>query len=338
MTQTPNNGPTPERLMQMAWGYAPPLIIEAAVENKVFDLLDGGTKSIPELAAASGASERGLTAILNSLVGFQLLERKGDRYALLPEAANFLVSNKPGSLARFFGHVSTMLIPHWLHLAKVVKAGKPDIAVNEKSSGAEFFADFVESLFPLSYPASRMLGEHLGVPKASGPVSVLDLAAGSGVWGIGIAHLSPKVTITAVDWPNVLEITKKVAQKHGVGDRLKTSPGDLLAADFAKGHQIATLGHILHSEGVDRSRKLLRKTFESLAPGGTIAIQEFLPNEERTGPPNALIFAVNMLAMTETGGTYTFGEISGWLKEAGFVNPRLLEVPSVSPLVLATRP
>jgi len=146
------------------------------------------------------------------------------------------------------------------------------------------------------------------------------------------------VTITAVDWPNVLEITKKVAKQNGVGDRLKTSAGDLQAADFGKGHQVATLGHILHSEGVERSRKLLRKTFEVLAPGGTIAIQEFLPNEERTGPPNALIFAVNMLAMTEVGGTYTFGEISGWLKEAGFVNPRLLEVPSVSPLVLATRP
>ena len=335
---TTNHGPTPERLMQMAWGYAAPLIIEAAVENKVFDLLDASPKTVAELAAASGASERGLTAILNALVGFQLVTRHEDRYALLPESAAFLVSHRPGSLARFFGHVSTMLIPHWLHLGDAVKTGRPDLAANEKSKGAEFFADFVESLFPLSYAASRMLGEHLGIPGATSPVSVLDLAAGSGVWGIGIAHLSPKVVITAVDWPNVLEVTKKVAKQHGVDERLKTSPGDLLVADFGKGHQIATLGHILHSEGRERSRKLLKKTFDALAPGGTIAIQEFLPNEERTGPPNALIFAVNMLALTDAGDTYPFGEISGWLREAGFVNPRLLEVPSVSPLVLATRP
>ena len=328
----------PERLMQMAWGYAPPLIIEAAVQNKVFDLLEASPKTIPELAAASGASERGLTAILNALVGIQLLTRDGQRYSLTPESAAFLVSNKPGSLARFFSHVSTMLIPSWLHLTETAKTGKPAVAVNDKTKGAAFFADFVESLFPLSYPAARMLGEHLGVNKAASPVSVLDLAAGSGVWGIALAQLSPKVTVTAVDWPDVLEITKKVAKQQGVGDRLKTSPGDLLAADFGKGHQVATLGHILHSEGRERSRKLLRKTFEALAPGGTIAIMEFLPNEERTGPPDALIFAVNMLTMTETGDTYPFGEISGWLKEAGFVNPRLLEVPAVSPLVLATRP
>jgi hypothetical protein len=28
---------TPERIMQLAWGYAPPLIIEAAVRHQVFD-------------------------------------------------------------------------------------------------------------------------------------------------------------------------------------------------------------------------------------------------------------------------------------------------------------
>jgi hypothetical protein len=35
---------TPERIMQLAWGYAPPLIIEAAVRHRVFDLLEPGRK------------------------------------------------------------------------------------------------------------------------------------------------------------------------------------------------------------------------------------------------------------------------------------------------------
>jgi hypothetical protein len=59
---------------------------------------------------------------------------------------------------------------------------------------------------------------------------------------------------------------------------------------------------------------------------------------ERTGPPVTLIFAVNMLVNTEAGDTFTFSEMSEWLRAAGFVNPRLLEVPSVSPLVLADKP
>jgi hypothetical protein len=45
-----------------------------------------------------------------------------------------------------------------------------------------------------------------------------------------------------------------------------------------------------------------------------------------------------MLVNTDEGDTFTFAEISAWLEEAGYVNPRLLEVPSVSPLVLADKP
>jgi ubiquinone/menaquinone biosynthesis C-methylase UbiE len=230
------------------------------------------------------------------------------------------------------------LIPNWLDLERIVRHGRPAGAVNAEKVGAKFFADFVEAIFPLSYRAAQTLGEHIKISKTRERLSVLDLAAGSGVWGIALAQQSPQVHITAVDWPKVLRVTKKVAQRHGVGDRLTTSPGDLLKAPFGKNHQIATLGHILHSEGRSRSRQLLKKTFEALAPGGTIAIMEFLVNQERTGPPVGLLFAVNMLVNTKEGDTYSFEEISEWLGEAGFIKPRLLKVPAVSPLILANKP
>ena len=83
---------------------------------------------------------------------------------------------------------------------------------------------------------------------------------------------------------------------------------------------------------------MLRKTFEALASGGTIAIAEFLVNEDRTGPVNSLFFATNMLVNTDHGDTYSFEEIGRWLAEAGFENPRTLESPGPSPLILATKP
>jgi 2-polyprenyl-3-methyl-5-hydroxy-6-metoxy-1,4-benzoquinol methylase len=324
--------------MQIAWGYAPPLILEAAVNCRVFDLLDQGPRTVGELAAQSGAAERGVTAILNALVGLEFLVRKGARYALTPESATFLVSTKPAYHGGFFQHMRRQMLPNWLQLTESVRTGRPVVAANEEGEGEKFFAEFVEGLFPLSYKAAQVLGEHLGIPKAAAPVSVLDIGAGSGVWGIALAHQSPRVTIHAVDWPVVLEVTRSMAQRHGVGDRLRTTAGDLLEADFGAGHQVATIGHILHSEGRERSRQLLRKTFAALAPAGTIVISEFLPNDDRTGPPTPLIFAVNMLLHTTAGDTFTFAEIAGWLKEAGFTKPRLLEAPSPSPLVLATHP
>lgn len=329
---------TPERIMQFAWGYAPTLVIEAAVQHGIFDLLDTQPLTPAQVAAKSGTSLRGARAILDVLVSIQLLARKGERFVITPESSAFLVSTKPSFYGMLYRHISGQLLPSWIQLNDVVRTGRPAAKVNNRKQGPKFFADFVESLFPLSFPAASALGEHLGIAKIKAPVSVLDIGAGSGVWGISIAKQSPHVRIRAVDWPEVLKVTRRVAGRHGVTNRLTTAAGDFFEADFGKGHRLATIGHILHSEGRERSQRLLKKVYNALAPGGTVAIQEFVPNNDRTGPPNALIFAVNMLVNTEAGDTFTFEEMSQWLRKAGFKNPRLLDVPSVSPLVLADKP
>lgn len=324
--------------MQMGWGYTVPLIIAAAVKHGVFDALDESPRTVGQLARETGTSERGLTALLNALVGVELLTRKGTRYSLVPESEDFLVSGKPGSLGGMFHHLTCDLMPKWLQLDEVVRTGKPAMAVNSESDGSKFFAGFVKSIFPMSYPAARALGHHLGIAKSGAPVNVLDLAAGSGVWGIALAQQSPHVRLTAVDWPDVLKVTGEVIQRHGLAERTTLLPGDLLKVNYGNGHNIATLGHILHSEGRVRSQRLLKKTFKALSPGGTIAIGEFLVDPDRKGPPSSLLFAVNMLVNTHAGDTYSFKEISGWLRDAGFRKPRLVEVPGPSPLVLATKP
>ena len=43
-------------------------------------------------------------------------------------------------------------------------------------------------------------------------------------------------------------------------------------------------------------------------------------------------------APPSNGNTFTFAEMSQWLREAGFKNPRALDVQSHSPLILATKP
>jgi 3-hydroxy-5-methyl-1-naphthoate 3-O-methyltransferase len=329
---------TPERIFQFAWGFAPPLVLEAAIRHGVFDALDSGPKTIEELGKVTGASERGLKAIANVLVGLNFLAKTDDsRYALTPESAAFLVSTKPSFQGGFLRHGSEQLIPMWLQLNDVVATGKAATRVNQQETGGAFFEQFVADLFPMGYPAARVLAEHLALGELGPAVSVLDLAAGSGVWSIAVAQSSPRVNVTVVDWSEVIPVTQKFAERFGLGERYQFVAGDLSSADFGSGHQVATLGHILHSEGEERSKKLLKKTYDALAPGGTIAIAEFLVNADRTGPVGGLIFAVNMLVNTDEGGTYSFEEISEWLREAGFENPRLLEAPGPSPLVLATK-
>ena len=327
----------PDRIMQFAFGYAAPLILEAAVNHRVFDVLDKGPKTLEEVAKETGASTRGLRGIMNALVALEFLARDGNRYKLTPESQQFLVSTKPSYFGSIFKHMCRQLMPKWMQLTEVVKTGKPATELNQEE-GSKFFADFVESIFPMSYPAAQALGDALKISSAKNTVSVLDLAAGSGVWGIALAQKSPKVKVTAVDWPNVLDVTRRVVERFKLGGQFTYSPGDLDSADFGSGHQLATLGHILHSEGERRSRELFKKTFKALAPGGTIAIAEFTPNDERTGPPPTLIFAVNMIVNTEEGDTFTLAEVRSWLQDAGFKDVRTVDAPGPSPLILATKP
>lgn len=329
---------TPERIMQQAFAFAGPLMLEAAVRHRVFDALDAGPKTLDEVRAATGASARGLRMLLDALVALEFLTKDArGRYGLTPESSAYLVSTKPDYRGGYFKHVSSHLLPKWMQLGEIVRTGRPAAAVNREDTGAPFFEEFVEDLFPMNYPSALVLADALGLPAAREPVSVLDLAAGSGVWGIALAKKSPRVRVTAVDWPGVLPVTRRVAERHGVADRFRFVAGDLQSADFGTGHHVATLGHILHSEGEARSRALLKKTFAALAPGGTIAIAEWLPDEDRTGPPGALIFGVNMLVNTDEGDVFSFGQIRGWLHEAGFTDARTVESRSPSPLILATK-
>jgi ubiquinone/menaquinone biosynthesis C-methylase UbiE len=330
---------TPERLMELSFAYAPPLIISAGVSNKVFDSLENGVKTPEQVAEETGASARALRILMNALVGLKLLKKDGQgKYSLTDESAAFLLSRKPGTHAGFFGTIAPQLISRWLRLSEIVREGRPAVAVNVETEGTEFFSQLVENIIPMSYPPAQKLADHLKVAKAKTEIRVLDLAAGSGIWGIALAQKSPRVQVTAVDWAGMIPTTKRITQKFGVGDRFNYIEGDILEADFGSGYDIATLGHILHSEGEERSQRLLKKTFRALKPGGTIAIAEWLVNDDRTDPLPSLMFAVQMLVNTEQGDTFSFNEIKTWLEGAGFKKVRKLEAPGPSPLILATKP
>src|SRR5215831_16652120 len=329
---------TPQRLMEIGFAYAPPLIISAAVNNKVFDSLQNGAKTPEQIAEETGASARALRILMNALVGLELLKKdRQGRYSLTQESAAFLLSNKGATHAGFFGAIAPQLISRWVRLSDIVREGRPAVAVNQETEGTEFFSRLVENIIPMSYPPAQKLGDHLKLAKTKNEIRVLDLAAGSGIWGIALAEKSPRVRVTTVDWAGMIPTTKRITQKFDVGDRFDYVEGDILEANFGSGYDIATLGHILHSEGAERSRQLLKKTFRALKAGGIIAIAEWLVNDKRTEPTHSLMFAVQMLVNTEKGDTFSFNEIKGWLEEAGFKKVRKLQAPGPSPLILATK-
>jgi hypothetical protein len=89
--------------------------------------------------------------------------------------------------------------------------------------------------------------------------------------------------------------------------------------------------------GPDGNRRLLRKVFDALAPGGRVVVQDFILDADKTAPRTGALFALNMLVGTRAGSAYSEQEYAGWLDDAGFDTIRRVPLPGPTDLVIGRR-
>lgn len=324
-----------EILQQLAFAAAPQRILMTALQLDLFSLLKKGPAGADDVAAKVKCSARGTRMLLDALTGLDMLRKRAGRYELTDMSSQYLVRESADYCGSWLE--TDALAKAWDNLPEVVRTGRPAARVESRADAERFFPNLIRSLHVLNREPARVTAKHL-CANLGGEPRVLDVACGSGVWGIACAEVNPKVRVTAHDFPAILELTNDYARRHKVGDRYDYLAGDLKQVDFGNARfDVALLGNIVHSEGEKSSRDLFKRLARAIKPGGKIAIVDMIPNEERTAPPFALLFAVNMLLNTETGDTYTLKEYAAWLKEAGFGSVETVDIHSHSPLIVATR-
>lgn len=320
----------PGNIIHDAFAFTRTFVLTSAIELDIFTQIDDGFGTIVDLAGATGCSERGLRILLGALCGAGYLERRGDEFALTETAKTFLSSNSPSYFGGWLMHMR-QIQPEWNHLTETVRSGKPQVDVHSKQDQGEFFSQFVDGLYTMNYMPARAAAEAtLREMKGQREIQVLDIGAGSGVWGFMFAKLDPRVRVTALDWPKVLDaVTRKFAQREGLEARVSFMAGSLRELDFGENRfDVVTLGHICHGEGAENSRRLFARIRRALKPDGRLVIADFLPDESRAKAALPLMFGVNMLVHTDEGDVFTFGEYRQWLQEAGFADVNRIEFPA----------
>jgi ubiquinone/menaquinone biosynthesis C-methylase UbiE len=332
----PEEGWKVSDLMMMHLGFAPSRILATALELSVFSHISAGKKTVEEVAAAAGTTERGMHILLDALVGIQLLNRNSQGYMLTPIAAQCLVRESPDYMGDMLG--IDRIWAAWGNLTETVRTGKPHKPVEHQKEAEVFFPKLIRGLHIMNREPARRTAEALGIGTDQGGLRVLDVACGSAVWSIAIAEADKQARVTAQDFPGVLGTTKEFVKRHGLEDRYDFLPGNLKELDFGTEHfDLIVLGNIVHSEGESSSRALFRKAHRALRASGRMVIIDMIPNDERTGPPFSLLFAVNMLVNTEFGNTYTLAEYTSWLQEAGFGRVETIDIDWHSPILLACK-
>jgi cyclopropane fatty-acyl-phospholipid synthase-like methyltransferase len=223
-------------------------------------------------------------------------------------------------------------------LAEIVRQGRT-VLPGEGSVEPEnpAWVEFAHSMAPMMAPMAAPLGA-IVLQGMQGPVSVLDIAAGHGLFGIEVAKQNAQARIVAVDWAGVLEVARANARRAGVGDRYEMRPGSAFTVEFGGPHDIVLLTNFLHHFDPPTCERFLRRVHAALAPGGRAVTVEFVPDESRVAPRDAAGFALVMLAMTPGGDAYTFAEYERMFRNAGFARSTLHEIPpSFQRIVVSTR-
>jgi ubiquinone/menaquinone biosynthesis C-methylase UbiE len=323
--------------MQMGMSFTTSRILTTGVRLDVFSHIAAGRTAVAEVAAATGASARGVRMLLDALAGLQLLTKIDGRYGLPPASARYLVRGSPDYLGAIMEN--DRLWEAWSGLTEAVRSGRPPRRVEEQAEAEAFFPVLIRTLDVANREPARRAAAALGAGKGPGGLQVLDVACGSGVWGAAVAEADPAATVTLQDFPGVLEHTRQFMERRGLAGRCIYLRGDLKRVDFGEGRfDVALLGNIVHSEGEASSRDLFWRLHRALRPGGRLAVVDLIPDDDRAGPPYPLIFALNMLVHTEAGDTYTLAEYIRWLTEAGFPHVETSDIGSHSPVVIARRP
>lgn len=330
MSQSPESGgvPNPAALFMMLNAYQQTAALKGAIDLELFTAIGEANHTPEKIAQRCGASARGVRILCDYLATFGLLAKREGGYELTASSAAFLDRRSPaylGGATEFL--LSEQITGNFKDVAALVRHGGT-LMPQEGTLTAEHsvWVKFARAMAPLMARPAQQLAE-LVDPDASGELTVLDIAAGHGLYGITFAVRNRKARVTALDWAPVLEVARQNARAVGVTDRFQTIGGSAFEVEFAGPYDIILLPNFLHHFDPPTNERLLKKVRSALAAQGRVAALEFIPDDDRTGPPPAVWFALQMLSSTPAGDAYTYSEYRTMFRNAGFTRTELHASP-----------
>jgi SAM-dependent methyltransferase len=328
--------PSADVVFDTLFAYQRSAALKAAIDLDLFTAIDDGEKTTAAMATRCGASERGMRILCDYLSTIELLTKSDGHYQLTPESAAFLSQRSPaylGTTARFL--LRPELKQNFEVLTEAVRRG--GVAPSGDNTVADenpIWVEFARSMGPMMVPAAHAIAD---LVAGTSSLKVLDIAAGHGLFGITIAQRNPRAQIVAADWPSVLDVATEHARSVQVQDRYRTLPGDAFKTTFPDGFDVALVTNFLHHFDPSTCTTFLKKVHAALAPGGRVAVLEFVPNPDRVSPPVPARFSLSMLAGTPSGDAYTFAELQDQLEGAGFRNVSAHAPPTPQTVLLAQK-
>ncbi len=292
------------------------VLLGSALKTGIFSALTE-EKDIATLSREIGGTQRSLFIMLEALCVMGYVNKNKTKYIIADKARPLFIERKEEYLGGYLPHFLNKM-KAWLELPYIIKGEKPG---REKPQDISAFMNAMASK-PDTF-VEHVVG-HCIERKKDAKI-VLDLGGGPGKYAK--AFVNKRISVVIYDMPETIDF---VSREFALGDvkGLTLKKGDFTRKDFEKDFKkqsfdIVFMGNICHIYSEEENIALIEKTTDLLKRGGLIAIEDFV----RGRSPLAEMFAVNMLANTERGNTYTEAQYRKWLEEAGFSSIEILDLP-----------
>jgi len=312
-------------LREMARGYRRAQILLSCVELGVFDALAGRHATAAEVATAVKADGRGIELLLNAAAALGLLEKRASRFSNTALTETCLASGGEGSMVRSL-RLESAFYRCWGHLAEAVRTDQVPEENHRDEQPDDWAHNFVYALYDMVRPVAPSIAEALTLPEDR-PLHVLDVGGGHGGYSLALARRYPLLTATVFEMPRVVPVARKIIAQAGLADRVSVQAGDFQREELGRGYDVALVLGVLNGEPPEGRSALICKVFAALNPGGQIVLRDFVLDPDRASPPEAALFALQVLLATDVGGLDTSVDWAGWLVAAGFTPPHTIALP-----------
>ncbi len=333
MAEQQINPPARQQVLSLAQGFMGSAALRTGLDLEIFTQIAHGSDTAEALAAAKNLSVRAVRILCDALVAFGVLVKSDGRYTLTPVAQMLLVKGAPAYLGGMAAIMMNQVM--WAEagrLTDIVKHGHALVEHGAEAADNPAWQDFAHQSHQMAAVAGAPLAEMAAAlfPQG-GPRRILDLACGSGMYGLSALKRCPGAKLALADWPTVLEIAASTAKKMGLEERVELRPGDIFSADLGGGYDLIIAANIYHHFSAERNAGLSRRLYAATAPGGALILVESVPDEARERERFALVFALTMLVWTRDGDAYTLSEYERMLKLAGYHGVELRPIEGSTP-------
>jgi 2-polyprenyl-3-methyl-5-hydroxy-6-metoxy-1,4-benzoquinol methylase len=331
MRRVPKLAFTPQQIFSEFQAFERTLALRTAIELDLFTHIARGRKTVVALAKATRSSARGIEILCDCLTALGHLGKSRKSYTLPSHSRLFLNARSAtyiGSAIRFLA--DDPIIEAFLHLHDAVRTGsggKNSLRHNDHA-WVEFAHNMAAPAEPVAASAACALMKAIDCASDK-EFSVLDLAAGHGLYGLAVASLHRNAQIFALDSAPVLAVAAENARKRGLEKRWSAIPGNSFQKNFGGPYDLILVVNFTHHLDQNSNELLFRKCHDVLKPGGRLAIIDFVLNEDRISPSRNATFALHLLATTLAGTVYTFRQLAGMLRAAKYKNVRRIDFGSV---------